>query len=153
MNEAPVERPKKPGIVLFVAVLHFFSVAFFCFLSLFCVLAMLFGAAWGMDDYFTRQMSQFSPPNFSFGITLVFGAALFVFLCFVAFFLSMALGLLKGKKFAWYLQVAFSTLGLLSFPLGFIWAPAIPVLPMGSVLNIVILIFFFRPRVRDYFQI
>ena len=144
---------KKPGIVIFVAVLHFFSVALFCFLSLFCVLAMLFGAAWGIDDYFTRQMSQFSPPNFSFGITLIFGTALFVFVCFGAFFLSMALGLLKGKKFAWYLQVAFSTLGLLSFPLGFFWAMAIPVLPMGSVLNIVILIFFFRPRVREYFQV
>ena len=76
---------KKPGIVIFVSVLHFFSVAFFAFLSLFCVLALLFGAAWGIDDYFTRQMSQFSPPNFSYGITLIFGAALFVFACFAAF--------------------------------------------------------------------
>ena len=145
------EEIKKPGIVIFVAVLHFFSVAFFTGLSLFCVLAMLFGAAWGIDDYFTRQMAQFSPPNFSYGLTLIFGVALFVFVCFAAFFLTVALGLLKGKKFAWYLQIVFSTLGLLSFPLGLVWS--IVVLPFGSVLNIVILIFFFQSRVRDYFKV
>ena len=151
MSETSVEKPKKPGIVIFVAVLHFFSVALFFFLSLFCVLAMLFGAAWGIDDYFTRQMPQFSPPNFSFGITLVFGTALFVFACFAAFFLSMALGLLKAKKFAWYLQVAFSTVGLLGLPLAFLWA--VPLLPLGSILNIVILALFFRSRIRGYFKV
>ena len=144
---------KKPGIVIFVAVLLFFTVAFFSFLALCCVLAMLFGAAWGIDEYVTRQMTQFSAPNFSFGITLIFGAALFVFVCFAAFFLTLALGLLKGKKFAWYLQVAFSTLGLLSLPMGFFWSMALPIIPMGSILNIVILIFFFRAPAREFFKV
>ena len=144
---------KKPGIVIFVAVLHFFTAAFFSFLSLTCVLAMLFGAAWGIDDYVTRQMSQFSAPNLSFGITLIFSAALFVFVGFAAFFMAVAFGLLKGKKFVWYIQVAFSTLGLLSLPMGFFWTLAIPVLPMGSILNIIILIFFFRPPAREFFKV
>ena len=142
---------KKPGIVIFVAVLHFFATALFVSLSLFCLLAMGFGSAWGIDDYLARQVSQFSPPNYSYGLTILFGAALFVFVCFSAFFLTMAIGLLKAKKFAWYLQIAFSTLGLLSFPLGFLWS--IAVLPLGSILNIVILVFFFRSRVREFFQV
>ncbi len=152
MSEISNEASKKPGIVIFVATLHFFSATLFLFLSLFCVLAMFFGAAWGIDDYFTRQMTQMVPAaNFSYGLTLIFGVALFVFLCFFSFFLVMGIGLLKGKKFAWYLQVAFSTLGLLSLPLGFLWS--LFILPIGSIFNVVILFFFFRSRVRNYFKV
>ena len=142
---------KKPGIVIFVAVLHGLSAALFLLLSLFCIVAMLFGAAWGIDDYFTKQMPQVAPPNFSYGLTVIFGAALFVFACFSAFFLAMAVGLLKAKKFAWYLQITASTLGLLSFPLGMLWSLA--VLPLGALLNVVILVFFFQPRVREFFKV
>ena len=143
--------PKRPGIVIFAAVLHFFKVALFGFLSLFCVFAMIFGTALGFDQYFREQMAHISPPNFSYGLTVIFGAALFVFLCFTVYFLSMAVGLLKGKKYAWYLQVALSTLGLLSFPLSFVWTMAL--LPLGTLLNIVILVFFFQPRVREFFKV
>jgi hypothetical protein len=150
MNEEALG--KRPGIVIFVAILHFFSAALFLFLSLFCVLAMFFGAVWGIDDFFTRQMTQWAPgANFSYGLTLVFGMALFVFLCFFSFFMALGASLLKGKKFAWYLQVAFSTLGLLSLSFSFLWSAF--VLPIGSIFNIIILIFFFQPRVRGYFRI
>ena len=142
---------KKPGIVIFVAIIHFLSAAFFGFLSLTCVLAIAFGAALGTDNYLAQQVSRFSPPNASFGLTLVLAMALAALLCLTAFFLSLAIGLLKGKKFAWYLQVAFSTVGLLGLPLGFLWA--IPILPLGTLLNIVILIFFFRSRIRGYFKV
>ncbi len=152
MNEVSSPVVKKPGIVIFVAILHFFSAAFFLFLSLFCVLALFFGAAWGIDDFFTRQVTHYAPSaNFSYGLTFVFIAALTVFLCFLLFFLSIGIGLLKGKKFAWYLQVAFSTLGLLSLPLGFLWSMF--VLPIGSIFNIVVLVFFFQARVRNYFKV
>ena len=159
MNVPPAEggpavTGKRPGMVIFVAILHFLTVAFFSFLSFICIAAMLFGAALGTDNYFTQQVSRFSPPNSSHGLTIVLGMALFVLLCFVAFFLTLAVGLLKGKKFAWYQQVAFSTFSLLAPPLAplfFLWA--LPVLPVGFILNIVILIFFFRPRLRGYFKV
>ena len=143
---------KKPGIVIFVAILNFFSATFFSFLSLFCVLAVFFGAAWGIDDFFAHQVAQVAPrANFSYGLTFIFGAALIVFVSFLSFFLAMGIGLLKGKKFAWYLQVAFSTLGLLSLPLGLM--ASFFVLPIGAIFNIVVLIFFFQPSVRNYFKV
>ena len=152
MTEPSMGTVKKPGIVIFVSIFHFFSAAFFLLLSLFCILAVFFGAAWGMDQYFTRQVAQVAPTaNFSYGLTFIFGAALFVFLCFFSFFLTVGIGLLKGRKFAWYLQVACSTLGLLSLPLGFLWS--LLILPIGAIFNIVILISFFRPRVRAYFKV
>ena len=153
MTDISVEAPKKPGMVIFVAILHFFSSSIFAFLSLFCVLAMFFGAAWGIDDFFTKQVTQVAPAaNFSYGLTLIFGAALVVFLGFLTFFLTLGIGLLSGKKFAWYLQVAFSTLGLLSLPLGLLGA-AFFVLPLGAIFNIVILVLFFQPRIRNYFKV
>ena len=142
---------KTPGVVIFVAVLHFLSAAFFAFSSLLCVLMMLFGSTWGMDHYVTEQVSRFSPANASFGLASFLAVALFFLLLFLAFFLTLAIGLLKGKKFAWYLQIAFSTLGLLSLSVAFLWA--IPALPLGSILNIVILFFFFRPRIRQHFKV
>ena len=153
MTDPSIETPKKPGVVIFVAILHFFSGGLFVFLSLFCVLAMFFGAAWGIDDYFARQVTQVAPAaNFSYGLTLIFGAALVVFLGFLTFFLTLGIGLLKGKKFAWYLQVAFSTLGLLGLPMSFLGA-AFFVLPAGAVFNIVVLVLFFRARVRNFFKV
>ena len=140
---------KKPGIVIFAAVLHFFTVAIFSFLSIFCVLAMLFGAAWGFDQYFREQMTHVGPPNFSYGLAVIFGLALAVFLTFVGVFLAVAIGLLRGKKYAWYMQVALSTLSLFSLPFGLMN----PVLPLGAVLNIIILALFFRPRIREYFKV
>ena len=142
---------KRPGIVIFAAVLQFFSVVFFGFLSLGCLAAIALGSVMGMDNYFTQQASRFTPPNGSYGLTLFFAVGLFVLLCFVGFFLSLAIGLLKGKKFAWYFQIAFSTLSLLGLPLGVLWA--VPFLPLGSLLNILILVLFFRPRVRAYFKV
>ena len=153
MTDTLIESTKKPGMVIFTAILHFFSAAMFLFLSFFCILAMFFGAAWGIDDFFSRQVTQVTPAaNFSYGLTLIFGAALVVFLGFLTFFLLLGIGLLKGKKYAWYLQVAFSTIGLLSLPLGFLGA-AFFLLPIGALFNVALLVLFFQPRIRDYFKV
>ena len=153
MSESTAVNPKKPGIVIFVAILHFFSSALFLLLALFSLLAIFFGAAWGIDDYFSRQVTQMAPAaNFSYGLTIIFGAALAIFLGFFAFFVTLGIGLLKGKKFAWYLQVAFSIFGLLGLPLGLLSA-ALFVLPLGAIFNIVVLVLFFQPRIRDHFKV
>lgn len=152
MNEVILDRPKKPGIVIFIAILQFFSAALFFLLGVFCLLALVYGATWGIDEYVSKQVAQYAPnPNFSFGVTMIFGFTAAVFLSLMTFFLAVGIGLLKGLKFAWYLQVAVSILGLLSVPLTFLWN--VFTLPFGAVLNIIILVFFFQPRVRDFFKV
>lgn len=152
MTEVLSETPKKPGIVIFIAIMQFFSATLFFLLGLFSVLALAFGASWGIDDYVSKQVAQYSPTaNFSYGVTVIFGVMAALFLALMVFFLILGIGLLKGKKFAWYLQVAVSIFGLLTVPLAFLWN--IFTLPIGAVLNVVILVFFFQPRVRGFFKV
>ena len=151
-NNAEDRGARKPGFVIFVAILNFFSTALFLGLSAFSALAAVFGATWGIDDYVSRQVSQYAPnPNFSYGLTLFFGVIAASLAVIAAFFLTIGTGLLGGRKYAWYLQVAMSTLGLLSLPLTFL--TGLFVLPIGSLLNIVILVLFFQSRVRDHFKV
>ena len=56
------------------------------------------------------------------------------------FHIWLGVALLKARKVAWITQVVLGVIGLLGFPL---W----------TILNGVILIFFFRPAVRDRFQV
>ena len=142
---------KTPGIVIFVAILNFISAMMFMGLAAFSGIAILFGAAWGIDSYITKQIAQYATNhNFSYGLTLIFGALLFVFVVMSIFFFSIGIGLLRGKKFAWFLQLTMSILGLIGLPLGL--ASGVLALPLSAIFNIVILIFFFRPRVREYFR-
>ena len=143
-------KPKTPGIVIFAAVLKFFGVALFGFLSLFCVLAMIFGQALGVDQYFRDQLAHMPANQMAYGgLIAVCAVALAVFLAFTLVYLAVALGLIKGKKYAWYMQVTLSTLSLLTLPL----AVANPIIPFGAVINLVVLILFFRKPVRGYFKI
>ena len=146
------DKPAKPGIVIIAAILNFFSTFTFFGLAAFSALAMVFGAAWGVDEVVRRQMTQWAPnPNYSYGLAVLFGAAFAFFAALGIFFLVIGAALLRGKRYGWYLQVAMSTLGLLSLPLGL--ATGALALPIGSVLNIVILLMFFQPRVREYFRV
>ena len=155
MSETLSEKPGKPGIVILVAILQFFSSALFFLLSLLSGLAILFGASSGIDEYVTKQMSQVtSNPNFSYSLAILFGVLLVLFLLVALFFLMLGIGLLRGKKYAWYLQVlisVFSTLGLLSLPLSMM--SGVFLLPVNSILNVVILVFFFQDRVRRHFKV
>jgi hypothetical protein len=155
MVEAVVEGRKKPGIVIFVAILQFFSSSLFFFLSLGSGLAILFGAAWGLDQYVTQQVSTYAPnPNFSYGLAVFFGVMSVLFLAISTFFLVVGIGLLNGRKYAWYLQIfmsVLSTLGLLSLPVSMV--SGVFILPVNSLLHLAILILFFRDRVRSYFGV
>ena len=150
MSQIEAASPRKPAIVIFVAILNFFSCGALFILSLFMVLAIVFGASWGVDQYVSRQMSHYaSNPNFSYGLAWMFGTAAVVAVAMAIFFLSIGIGLLNRKNYAWYLQVAMSLLGLAGLPLSFI--TGLFMLPLGALLNIVILVFFFQHRVRDHF--
>lgn len=144
--------PSRPGIVILVAILNFFSSAAFFLLSALSALAVVFGAVWGVDAYVSERMARYaSSPNFSYGLTIFFAVATALFFALALFFLTIGIGLLGGKKFAWYLQVAMSTLGLLGLPLSLL-AGAL-VLPLGAALNIAILAMFFRNKTRGYFRV
>ncbi len=152
MNNEMAGSGKKPGIVIFAAILQFFSSALFFFVSVISGLAIFFGSQWGIDQVVHEQMAQYAnQPNFTYGLTILFSVALILFLGIAIFFLLLGIGLLAGKKFAWYLQVAMSILGLLSMPLTMMWN--IFVLPLGAIINIAILVLFFQQRVRSYFKV
>ena len=145
MTEEVPAAPKAPGVVIFAAVLNFISVAFLSVLSIFCILALVFGNILGVYDLAARQMQA---ANLSFGFTFLFAVILLTSAVFLVFFLLVGLGLLKGKKIAWYLQIGMSVFGLLtSFVAG------LAGISFGGVLNAALLIFFFQPRVRDYFKV
>ncbi len=135
---------KRPGIVLFVAVLNFI-VAFFaaCWFGI-CAVALLLGSAMGIYQAVMNEVSQRMPSmntaNFGVGLNFIFGFFLSMSLVTLVLAIWIGLSLLKGKKFAWYVQVAFSVLGLFGFPI-------------GTILNAVILLFFFQHSTRDYFKV
>lgn len=145
-------KTSKPWIIILVAILNFFSSATFFVLAAASALAIVFGAAWGVEAYASQQMARFaSSPNFTYGLTIFFAVAAAMFFALALFFLTIGVGLLGGKKFAWYLQIAMSTLGLLGLPLSL--AASVFVLPLGAVLNIVILVMFFQNPARRYFRV
>ncbi len=152
MSENSAEKTKKPWIVILVAILQFLSAGAFFLLTGFSALAVVFGTVWGLDQYVADQVSRYSRnPNMSYGVTIIFGVAAALFFILFLYFLILGISLLKGKKFAWYIQVIMSVIGVLTLPLSFFWN--LFTLPISAVLNIVILIFFFQPRVRGYFKV
>ena len=141
MSEVIHEPSRTPGIVIFVAVLNFLSSGVFFVLSVLSTVVLIFGNVMGIYDFVTRQITQhYQTPNVSLGFNFVFAGFLVVSLVFMLFFVMVGVGLLKGKRLAWYFQVALSVMGLLG-------------IPFGTILNIVILIFFFQSPVRDYFKV
>ena len=135
------ESPRTPGIVIFVAVLNFISMAFFFFLSILSLIVLIFGNVMGIYDFITKQITAYSPQvNLSVGFNVFFILMLVFGVIFLVFYLLVGLGLLRGKKYAWYFQVTLSVVGLLAFPI-------------GTILNAVILIFFFQSGIRGYFKI
>ncbi len=135
------ESPRTPGIVIFVAVLNFISMAFFFFLSILSLIVLIFGNVMGIYDFITKQIAAYSPQvNLSVGFNVFFILMLIFGVIFLVFYLLVGIGLLRGKKYAWYFQVTLSVVGLLAFPI-------------GTILNAVILIFFFQSGIRGYFKI
>ena len=135
------ETKKTPGIILFVAILNFLSAAAGFLVAILSLLAMVLGASAGIYEHITNQLAQAQPPiNLSFGMTFFFMLTLVLSAAFGAYFLLIGLGLLKKKRYAWYMQVAMSVLGLLGFP-------------VGTIINGVILAFFFRSSIRSHFNV
>ncbi len=138
---APAPEKRIPGPVIFVAVLDFVSVSMMAILAVFCLIGLIYGNAMGMYQYISTQLADKIPSgNFSYGLSFIFALAFAFFSLFTLYFVLLGIGLLKGKRIAWYFQVAVCVLGLFAFP-------------MGTVINAVILFLFFRQPVRDFFKV
>jgi hypothetical protein len=132
---------RTPGIVIFVAILNFLAASFFWLLATLSVLAILFGNALGVYQLVTRQMSQMAPElNLTLGINLFFGILLVFSVIFGVFYILVGIGLLRGQRVFWYIQIALSIIGLFGFP-------------VGTVINAVVLVFLFQTSVRDFFRV
>ena len=141
MSDQTAEAKGTPGIVIFVAVLNFIGSFFLFFLAVICLVFLVFGNAAGFYDAVTKQVNQaYAQYNLSIGLNVLFGAILAVGLFLAVFYLLVGMGLLKGRKLAWYFQIALSAIGVISFP-------------FGTVINIIILIFFFQQNIRTHFKV
>jgi hypothetical protein len=136
-----VDTRKTPGIVLFVAILNFITAAFSFAAVLFCAAVLVFGNILGMADFAARQLSRVQPdPSATYGLNFIFILAVLFSLAVFLYFLYIGLGLLRGHRLAWFIQIAMSVMGLIGFP---IW----------TALNAVILFCFFRSEVREHFKV
>ena len=141
MNEILNESQKKPGIVIFVSILNFFSAALWFFGSIFFIMALIFGNAISFYQKITSQLQErLMTQNLSFGLNAVLSFFFVFSLCFAVYHLLLGIGLQKGKGAAWYVQIVTAIIGLI-------------LIPYGTVISLVILIFFFQPNVRNYFKV
>ena len=141
MSEQIVEVKGTPGMVIFAAVLNFIASFFLFLLAAICLVFLVFGNAAGFYDAVTKQVNQaYAHYNLSIGLNVLFGAILAAGLFLAVFYLLVGIGLLKGRKLAWYFQIALSVIGLISFP-------------FGTIINIIILVFFFQQNIRAFFKV
>lgn len=139
METAVHEGPKTPAVIIITAILNFFSALIsFMFVAI-GFAALVFGSMASVYSSVNQQLAAQNIPM-TLGMQAFFIFMLAVGVSFFALFLSTGIGLLKGKRFAWFLQVAFSIVFLFGFPF---W----------TVVNAVILVLFFQPSVRNYFKV
>ena len=147
-------RKSVPGIVIFAAVLNFISASLTGLFLLLLAAAFVFGNIAQINQLVSERFSQLSAgTHVTYGLFFILTVAIAVALTFLAFFLIAGFGLLRAKKFAWYLQVTLSVLGLLGFLSGSVLSLMIPAIPLMALVNILILVLFFRAPVRGFFGV
>ena len=128
-------------MVIFVAILNFITAAFGVLIMGIALIGVIFGNIVGIAEYLSRQMTEYSQSvNLSVGISVLFWTLLLLGALVAVSSVIVGLALLKGRRWAWYVQIASSVLGLLGFPY---W----------TVLNGLILLFFFGRPIREYFKV
>ena len=141
MTEAVNESQQKPGIVIFVGILNFFSSTAWFFVVVIFATIMIFGNAIGFYQTITNQLQErLASQNLSLGLNAIFSIGLVFSLFFAIYHLMLGIGLLKGKAAAWYTQIVTAIIGLV-------------LVPYGTIISIVILIFFFQSNIRAFFKV
>ena len=142
MIEPTNETPKKPGIVIFVSILNFFSSTLWFFITLLFSALLVLGNSASFYQQVTSRLQERLPAgqNIAVGWNVVFSFFVALGLFFSIYHLFLGIGLLKGKGAAWYVQIVTAILGLI-------------MIPYGTIISIIILIFFFRTNVRGFFKV
>ena len=141
MTESVNESPKKPGIVIFVSILNFFSAALWFLGAGFFIMAIIFGNAVSFYQKITSQLQErLVTQNLSIGLNAVLLFFLVFSSCMAVYHLFLGIGLQRGKGFAWYIQIVTAIIGLI-------------LIPYGTIISLVMLIFFFQANVRNYFKV
>ncbi len=135
---AAAVRRSAPGIVLFAAILNFVGALAAAVMVFLGILGLFSG---GVADAVSQRLeAAASQAPLAFGTAFVFAFLLILGLVGLVFSLLVGVGLLRGRKFAWFIQVILSVFGLLGFP-------------VFTVINALILVFFFQSRTREYFKV
>ncbi len=154
MADESTEKVKKPGVVILAAVINFVFAILWLVASVALIGLMLVGNAMGLYEVLADRLSQaIARPNFSFGLVPLFLPIAALCICIGVFFLMVGIGLLRGNRSAWYLQVTLCILGLVGFLSSSIFSLLVPALPVSAVINTVVLVLFLRPLVRDHFKV
>ena len=130
----------RPGVVIFAALLNFVSAVLAFLGSAVVLLVMILGLSARLAARTSSYAPELANVNWApllqvLGITLFVGGLLLA-----VQYVWLGASLLGGKKTAWYIQVVFSILGLFA-------------VPVGTVINAVILILFFQDKTRALFGI
>ena len=119
---------RKPGIVIFAAIINFISALLLLMMG---VLIFLLATAALMVSKTTLNIG-IAYALFIVGVLILF--------TFVAGSILLGMELLKGKGWAWYGQIVASILGLLLFPI-------------GTLINAAIIALFLKGETRDFFKV
>jgi hypothetical protein len=117
---------KKPELLIPVVILEFFS----AFIALVGISAIFIFALPSVLD-----LEDIERVGGLFGISV----GLFVLFCYIAITIAAGIGLLIGKEWGRTLGLAHAALTLI-------------VIPIGTIIGILVIIYLLTPEVRDYFQ-
>ena len=156
MVETVVEPPRTPGIVIFAAVLNFASAAAWFAGVLFSVLFLLLGNAVEVTQKFLTELKRVyinvstqvhwttnqpvTDADYAALFNSVFVVMALFCLAFVLYHVTTGVGLLRARRYGWFMQLVSAVIGLAFFP-------------YGTVLSIVIFVTFFQSAVRDFFKV
>ena len=106
------------------------------------IVAILLGASFGaMGDF--QGMGAFGAAlGTAIGGSLIIGGLIS---------LAIGWGLWNGKGWAWWLTVIFTALGAITSLIGILSAPVVSIIYL--VIELVILWYFFKPHVKEYFGV
>jgi hypothetical protein len=117
---------RKPDLIILVVIWQFIN-AFFALVG---ISALFFFALPSVLD-----LKDIARVGGLFGISV----GLFVLFCFIAITIAAGIGLLAGKEWGRILGLAQAALTLI-------------VIPIGTIIGILVIIYLLTPEVREYFQ-
>lgn len=132
---------KTPGIGLFCAILNFIWAAMLFVGAFGTGLAIVVGSVAGFYNTIHDRMARMgSDVVLTMSANALVGMLFMLCLLGGLVFLMTGIGLVRGKRYAFFMQIVLSVLGLFGFP---IW----------TIINLAVIYAFFRPNVREFYKV